>query len=56
MSACTKLVKQDHLRRCKVQESETFKQDEVLSNDERMKEMLQQANNNNRQLSELTAS
>ena len=56
VSACTKLVKQDHLRRCKVQESETFKQDEVLSNDERMKEMLQQANNNNRQLSELTAS
>ena len=56
VSACTKRVKQNHLRRCKEHESEIFKQDEVLSNDERMEEMLQQANINNRQLSELTAS
>ena len=56
VTASAKLVKQNHLRRRKVEESEIFKQDEVLSNDERLEEMVQQAKINNRQLSELAAS
>ena len=56
VTASAKLVKQNHLRRRKVEESEIFKQEEVLSNDERLEEMVQQAKINNRQLSELAAS
>lgn len=55
-TACVRRVKENYIRRCKNEEREIFKQEEVLSDDELMNELLEQAKHNNRQIAQLTAS